>query len=477
MESLDLIEQLVADLIVTTRSLEKGDADREQVGKELELASRRLLPLRNENATLVKDNNELHLEMIRKCEEFDERERSGSADLKSMEKEVSKQVFRANQLEHKLRMLEQQHQALKTQMHRVYSKKGDEAQGVPSYSMMELTQPAALAAREGRSDTVLRAGTSSPPHAAAAELAHGIDVCAALKRQLEECEAERDELRETCARFTSSVAARDKEIQRLGRMVEDGQHLKMIGVKHENESNKRIVTQLNDQVDFLNAQLMEMESEMQRLRALEKTHAKLKGEVSQQDKLLQDARATQARLRAEMDAMDSERRRFAWEQNSHGGGGGGGGGGGEEERMPRRRDGGGGGGGDEDKVSRLEAEHAGLQKRLQEAVGEFEALKLQHAQLAEAYELCSYEKAQLTGAVHELTQKVTAGHERAETAERLQRAAVVEAKKSQAESSRLAVRCEGLQQVTTTLVGLVCVCVCVYYCYYYYYYYLRSAVY
>ncbi|CAH1777334.1 unnamed protein product, partial [Owenia fusiformis] len=69
-ESLPLVERLFADLIHTTESLKRAKLETVRP-KETKDFSAAVDPYKSDNAKLVKENNQLHVQLIKKTEESD----------------------------------------------------------------------------------------------------------------------------------------------------------------------------------------------------------------------------------------------------------------------------------------------------------------------------------------------------------------------------------------------------------------------
>ena len=109
MESVPLVEKLFSDLIHTTESLKNAKqqlshrhiSDSTSGGRQDSNDT-----YRSDNAKLVKENNELHLELIRKKEELDIKIRDLKETVRKLEHENSDLKFLNSQYVHKVRALE-----------------------------------------------------------------------------------------------------------------------------------------------------------------------------------------------------------------------------------------------------------------------------------------------------------------------------------------------------------------------------------
>lgn len=90
-----------------------------------------------------------------------------------------------------------------------------------------------------------------------------------MQEQLQDANNKIQELIEENLKLKSSISIRDQELARAGRLIGDGAqspadlttHL-VSGAEVAQSANKRIIDQLNSQVDFLNDQLAQREAQL-----------------------------------------------------------------------------------------------------------------------------------------------------------------------------------------------------------------------
>ena len=102
-ESVPLIDKLVGDLVVTTESFEALRKKSSRRESAMVAMHNQLYPLRRENARLVRENNQLHMDLIRQSEEQDKREQGHTVGSKKLAGEVSDLKFLLAQKEATLR--------------------------------------------------------------------------------------------------------------------------------------------------------------------------------------------------------------------------------------------------------------------------------------------------------------------------------------------------------------------------------------
>ncbi|KAM7388577.1 hypothetical protein PAMP_024744 [Pampus punctatissimus] len=110
-ESLPLVEKLFSDLVHTTESLRNAKLSAGKTEKESRNFDALLEPYRTENARLVRDNNELHLELLKLKEDKDRVTRELKTHIRKLDHESSDLKFLNNQYVHKVRCLEKDSKA------------------------------------------------------------------------------------------------------------------------------------------------------------------------------------------------------------------------------------------------------------------------------------------------------------------------------------------------------------------------------
>jgi centrosomal protein CEP135 len=73
--SAPLVSRLLSDLLLAAQSNKEYETSARTINMERDMLAAETMPLRSENRRLVRENNQLHLEMIRQAEDFERRER------------------------------------------------------------------------------------------------------------------------------------------------------------------------------------------------------------------------------------------------------------------------------------------------------------------------------------------------------------------------------------------------------------------
>lgn len=105
-ESVPLVEKLFSDLVHTTESLKNLKLQSSRHDRSKTSVEDHVEPYRSDNAKLVKENNEIHLQLIKLREESDEKIRELKATVRKLEHESADLKFLNTQYVHKVKALE-----------------------------------------------------------------------------------------------------------------------------------------------------------------------------------------------------------------------------------------------------------------------------------------------------------------------------------------------------------------------------------
>jgi centrosomal protein CEP135 len=105
-ESVPLVEKLFSDLVHTTESLKNLKLHSSRHDRSKTSIEDNVEPYRSDNAKLVKENNEIHLQLIKLREESDDKIRELKATVRKLEHENADLKFLNTQYVHKVKALE-----------------------------------------------------------------------------------------------------------------------------------------------------------------------------------------------------------------------------------------------------------------------------------------------------------------------------------------------------------------------------------
>jgi chromosome segregation ATPase len=266
-DSLALVSRLFLDLLATTESYEHLQHREEATAQDLALSQAQLFPLKKDNARLVRENNSLHQRLIKAAEDAGAAERRALLEAHRLEQELAELRDSTTQKDLRLQETMSRCDALQSALQRALHTSTDSSpeqqqQQHTSSSRYAAVRAAAAAAQEGSSSD----DESGHRRAASAASAAALDAAAQrveqLQSELREARARCDALEADRASLEAGAAAREREVQRMGKLLEAGCGHEQSSLRHAAAANQKIVEQLNGQVDFLNNQLAVREAQV-----------------------------------------------------------------------------------------------------------------------------------------------------------------------------------------------------------------------
>ncbi|XP_078457319.1 testis-specific gene 10 protein isoform X1 [Lampetra fluviatilis] len=274
-ETLPLVEKLFGDLVHTTESLRNAQLAAGKTEKEARNVDTLVEPYRGENARLVRDNNALHMELIRAREECERIGKDLKGTIRRLEHENADLKFLNNQYVHKVRSLEKEGRAKSDRiatlqeknMQAVVQTPGGKQRSIPFHRQ-----------RMQIDEMVPPSGLSAPPVAQPHD-PYVVDIVKLTSTRLEEQEREVQRLKDELERSELGVKTlrkqmedRDREIDRLGRTLSGGLPHDVVSLEAKNRSNEKLISHLNLQVEYLQQVNCDLQERTSRLS--EREHSK-----------------------------------------------------------------------------------------------------------------------------------------------------------------------------------------------------------
>ncbi|XP_035753714.1 centrosomal protein of 135 kDa isoform X2 [Egretta garzetta] len=267
-ESLPLVENLFSDLVHTTESLRSAKLSAGKSEKECSNYDAILEPYKTENAKLTRENNELHLEILKLKEQSDRHVKDLKASLRKVEHETADLKFLNNQYIHKIKMLEKENKAKTEKIQQLQEKNlqavvqtpGGRKRSIPfRRQRMQIDQP------------VPPSGVSAYP-VPQPEDPYIADLLQVADNRIHELQSEVTELQEKLEisergmkNYSKQVELRDKEIERLVLALDGGRSHEVISLESRSKSNEKLIAHLNLQVEYLQQTNKELEKRIQDL--------------------------------------------------------------------------------------------------------------------------------------------------------------------------------------------------------------------
>ncbi|MEE6461966.1 hypothetical protein FKM82_001457 [Ascaphus truei] len=278
-ESLPLVEKLFSDLVHTTESLRNAKLTAGNTVKESKNFDSVIEPYKTENARLVRENNQLHLELLKLKEESDRHIKDLKASLRKLEHQTADMKFLNNQYVHKIRSQEKDSKGKTEKIQQLQEKNlqavvqtpGGKKRNIPfRRQRMHIDQP------------VSPPGISRHP-VPQPEDPYVADLLQVADDRLQELQQDVTTLQETLEisergvrNLTQQVELRDREIERLALALDGGRSHDVISLEARHRSNEKLVAHLNLQVEYLQQANTDLEK---RVRALLETRHNVTSEV------------------------------------------------------------------------------------------------------------------------------------------------------------------------------------------------------
>ena len=121
-ESVSLVNRILSDLIKATKSFKKVQQEKNTLLEELKIKAELVLPLRNENLKLAKENNDLHRNIIKMKDELEIKTNSINCSLKKLQNENTELKFLLTQKDFAIKQIEQQNESLRHKLNDIFNK-------------------------------------------------------------------------------------------------------------------------------------------------------------------------------------------------------------------------------------------------------------------------------------------------------------------------------------------------------------------
>lgn len=267
-ESLPLVERLFSDLVHTTESLRNAKLNAGKNEKENKNFDAVIEPYKAENARLVRENNELHLELLKIKEESDRHIKDLKASLRKLEHQTADLKFLNNQYVHKIRSMEKESKGKTERIQQLQEKNlqavvqtpGGKKRNIPfRRQRMQIDQPIPPSGISGHP-------VPQPEDPYVADL---LQVADDRIRELQQDVTSLQEKLESSDRavkhLTHQVELRDKELERLALALDGGRSHDVISLEARYRSNEKLVAHLNLQIEYLQQANQDLEKRVHEL--------------------------------------------------------------------------------------------------------------------------------------------------------------------------------------------------------------------
>ncbi|XP_037627131.1 centrosomal protein of 135 kDa isoform X1 [Sebastes umbrosus] len=253
-ESLPLVEKLFIDLVHTTESLRNAKLSAGKTEKETRNFDALLEPYRAENARTVRENNELHLELLKLKEEKDRVSRELKTHIRKLDHDTSDLKFLNNQYVHKVRCLEKDSKAKAERIQQLQEKNmqavvqtpGGKKRSIP-FRRQRMQIDELIPSSSTSAYPVLQ--PDDPYTADLLQLADG--RIHELQEDIIKVKLDLENAQEFIKHLNTQVEERDKEIKRMNHALHGGRPHDVISLEAQNVSNEKLIAHLNLQIEYL----------------------------------------------------------------------------------------------------------------------------------------------------------------------------------------------------------------------------------
>lgn len=278
-ESTQLVDRLLTELIAATQGYEKLHNNYKKQKRELEAEKKVCLPLRNENMKLVRENNDLHLEIIKIREEFERKEITLSNSISKLDKEKQEMRFLIIQKDTHIKNIENEAENLRKKLNeiteKIYGNNNKSKKGIlnSSAAITKLINDANLNnfTVGKKQEMLLPRGPLEPSdfefpsdvrkvfkeiEANKEQWANDIKECderaGKFRDEIKKIEDANKNLTQKVLFLERQLGLREQEIKRISASYSTAENIEEIKERYNAELLKAQVEKLNKQIDFLN---------------------------------------------------------------------------------------------------------------------------------------------------------------------------------------------------------------------------------
>uniref|UniRef100_A0A8C7GFZ9 Centrosomal protein 135 n=1 Tax=Oncorhynchus kisutch TaxID=8019 RepID=A0A8C7GFZ9_ONCKI len=265
-ETLPLVERLFSDLVHTTESLRNAKLNAGKTEKESRNLDALLEPYKTENARLVRENNELHLGLLKLGEE---KERVKlKAYIRKLDHETSDLKFLNNQYVHKVRSLEKDSKAKTERIQQLQEKNMQAVVQTPGGKKHSIP----FRRQRMQIDDLIPPSSGPTQPVAQPDDPYIADLLQVADDRIQELQQDVTKLKLDLERAQGGikhlhiqVEERDKEIERLSRALDGGRPYDVISLEAQTISNEKLIAHLNLQIEYLQETNRTLEQKVQGL--------------------------------------------------------------------------------------------------------------------------------------------------------------------------------------------------------------------
>ncbi len=256
---MDVVQHLLGIVTTTTGSYQELQDKETRLSSDLALAQAQLFPLRKDNSRLTRENHQLHVDNIRQTDASSNMFAEQNVNIRKLQDDLAEMNLVVKMKTEECNRMEVE----KERLREAYEELADPSMKASKGAKRMLKMTSALPPK-GKVGGRPRSGSDTSNSFVAGSNGDEAVIIDSLRRQLDEAHAAIKSAADDNARLQAAVNAREMELARSTRAsdLEDAGTTKAEQLANADASNKRIIDQLNGQVDFLNEQLALREAQL-----------------------------------------------------------------------------------------------------------------------------------------------------------------------------------------------------------------------
>lgn len=319
-ESTQLVDKILTQLISTTEGYQKLSNKFTSIKTDLEAEKKNCLPLRNENMKLVKENNDLHLELIKMREDFERKEISLTNSISKLDKEKQEIRFLLKQKDSHINNMSKETEEIRKKLNDITEKiYGKNKKGIMNNQSainkigeinsnvntigkkQEIVMPRSIEANDfefPKEVNNLFKNFSLNKEEWANDIKISDDRLMKFRDDIKRLEETNKNLLNKIEFMQNQISQREQEIKRISSNYSVIDNMEELRMKYQTDTYKSQIEKLNSQIDFLNKENQEKEEilkgfnnlkNFEDLKKNEKIFARLKKENDNLKKEIQEA--------------------------------------------------------------------------------------------------------------------------------------------------------------------------------------------
>jgi len=317
-----LVERLLSDLIRTTEGFQSLKKSNEDLKQEALQKTSGLLPLQKENGRLLKENNELHYELIKVKETCEFQENRWKSSLKTLEGEKNDLKFLISQKQGGLSRLEEENQALKQKLDVILSKayttklKGLKDKDFELENLKNSINTNYLSNKKFGENKELDAWNEKRVEDLkvwAEKLREADEKMLMMENTMKSLNLEKTVYDEKIRYLEQGTMNRDKEIQRLQSKLEltlPCDNMEKMAFNFENKQFNEKIMRLEHQIDFLTKENQGLGQENKNMKRdyarTELIKQELLGKTQENEDLLREIKGNEEKYKGKIEDIEKE---------------------------------------------------------------------------------------------------------------------------------------------------------------------------